>query len=505
MPFKEELLVPSAIDIPLVLNSLGFSDEYINHHADKYNYVLDKIYETRIYNRIGADGFSNLPMKNQREFLGRRYADDIVKNLLTWGYIQTDGYYIQTNEKKGIKGKALGYRIAPAYQSKGVFRMVLNEKFEAKLRKHQLDYTKQHLKNRYWANLKKLTIEEAAAQAYIDAKLECSLELLESWKPTLTEVTTVDAVASTYPALKTTWKSAQAPVYSLTMVQQLQKAVQRKVNEGMNAYDLLLSNLHDQHSSDQKAIRKIATQKYFFHQPDKLSRVYTNLSNLSTDLRNFLRHQDDHGAALVNLDIRNSQPYLLSLLLIDHYRGQVLPEDVQQYIHLTATGKFYDFVMDSLEVTENRKAFKVQFFASVFFCTNHYSARTEEGKWFRKQFPNVAALVERNKQGNHANLAILMQRREAGIILQTIGKELQRRDIWYQTIHDSIVVLAKDAQQAKELILEAFFNEVGVAPTVEEDVFTTGPKSVQMETTDIYSLAMELMNSWEPESDLLAA
>jgi len=60
---------------------------------------------------------------------------------------------------------------------------------------------------------------------------------------------------------------------------------------------------------------------------DKQSRVHTNLTNLKADFRKFLRYE---GKVLVELDIRNSQPLIASILIKDYWiqKGAIIPEDV---------------------------------------------------------------------------------------------------------------------------------------------------------------------------------
>ena len=60
-------------------------------------------------------------------------------------------------------------------------------------------------------------------------------------------------------------------------------------------------------------IRRIA-EGDFFSIPDRYGRFHSNLTNLKTTLRPFLRYRDSD---LVNLDIANSQPMIFCLLLVN--------------------------------------------------------------------------------------------------------------------------------------------------------------------------------------------
>lgn len=405
MSICNQLLVPSKIDIPLILTSLGYSDSYINHHQDKYNYVLHKILENRIINKIKEDednDFTPLHLDTLRSMLGQPYCDNILKELLALNIIETDNQYI-------IGEKSKGYRISSEYASKAVLRFIFKETFERKLKLAQVAYKARISRaNRLtWKNLNQLGIRQEEALAYLAAK------------------------------------------YSTDSVEDITK------------YNLAACAVH-----------MIATQHFFLEQPDTQSRIYTNLSNLPSDLRQFLYHKKTT-QHLVNLDIRNSQPYLFSLLLMDRYKEQQsVPDDVTLYIKLTAEGKFYEHVMNLLNVPlAERQAFKTEFFATIFFCKSYHSKRTVQGKAFKQHFPNVYELINEYKKEAHRNLSIQMQRREASIILKTIGGELKKQKVWSATIHDSVVVLQEHAEQVKELILASFFKAVGVPPTVKAEVW----------------------------------
>ncbi|UOG76765.1 hypothetical protein MTX78_09220 [Hymenobacter tibetensis] len=416
---QEQFAVQSKIDIVQLLDSIGETDRYINDHIDKYHYILHCINEAGVFDRQTDDGYANLSSVTLREFLGKRYADRIVKELLAWGVIECDG--------KAAEGyKCYGYRIHPSHISKTVLVKVRNEKMVRKLRIQRATYQQQHQHDPRWKNLTQLTIRYQDALAHIDTKRETALA-----------VTQPDQYA------------------------------ERK-------------EIEDLYTMELESIRKLSVGDFFLEQPDPASRVYTNLSNLSTDLRQFLVFRKTKNT-LVNLDIANSQPYLFSLLLMQHYHSQDIPADVQKYIELTSAGRFYEFLMEALNVPlSERKAFKPDFFGKVFYCSSYYSKRTPEGKYFQEAFPNVGVVVDYYKELGkqhyekkaYKHLSITMQRQEAQIILRTIGTDLQKKKIWYSTIHDSVVVLEEHAETVKTLILDAFRAAVGVPPKVKPELLT---------------------------------
>ena len=467
----------------LILDSVGKSDYDINNHLDKYHYILHKLVEIRVFNKsLAPSDFVPLHMKTLEKFLGVRYACQVKNELLSWGIIETDNQYIPGT-------KSMGYRIAAAHASKAVLRYVHKESWEAKL---NLFEGRNQGKSVTERNLRRVGIHALEAMQYIDGKLQATKQFLSSYKHTLVSwkaVADIDAVEFKRIQEEAEGRAVaegEEKVYSLMSIQTVNKRLQSKHNQGITVYDLLTNNLFHQHDADLVAITKIAKKKFFVRKPDPLSRDFTNITNLSTDLRQFLYHVNSN-QHLVNLDIRNSQPYIFSLLLMDEYANhRYVPADVQRYINLCADGELYEYMMNFLGVAEKmRQGFKQRFFAQLFFCTNYFAARTPAGKLFKKLFPNVYSLIHRYKSGKekgaHKKLAIMMQRREAQVILNQIGRQLDKQKIWYVTIHDSVVVLEEHAVMVKNIIHNTFLKAVGVMPSVKEEVLVNGKKCSRME------------------------
>lgn len=460
---QNQFAVPGTIDVPLILTSLGHDERYINDHQDKYNYILHKIVEGRVFNKsMSPRGFTNLNKKILRGIIGKRYTDTILQELITNGIVETDRHYINNH-------KSTGYRISNEYNTKCVLRNIFKtEVWVKKMQKMHNDYVAKLDKDlaTEWNNLNQICINDEKAFAFIDEKYAATMGLLESFKDSL-DIPYSFLTKIYYSGLIAESKFCRS-VYSLMVVHLLEDELKRKENANITAYQLLKESITSQYNADIISIKKIVNEDYFIEQPDKESRIYTNLTNISTDLRQFLYHKT--GKNFVNQDIKNSQPYIFNILLRDKYKGQVLPKDVQDYITLTSTGKFYEYVMNLLDVPEeNRKAFKIQFFAKIFYCTTHYSVRTKEGKLFENEFPNVYKLINQYKEESYKNLSIKMQKTEANIILHGIGGELKQRGIWYSTIHDSVVVMKEHQEEVKALIISKFLSLVGVEPGVKTE------------------------------------
>src|SRR5205085_5921224 len=115
------------------------------------------------------------------------------------------------------------------------------------------------------------------------------------------------------------------------------------------------------YSSDYVSIIKIFNKDYFFIPDPKTGRIYHNIANLPRSLKRFIYNTDNPNELLINLDIKNSQPFLLNPILIKKYpRPESRPPDVELYIGLTSLGNFYEYMMEALGIPfEDRDKSKI--------------------------------------------------------------------------------------------------------------------------------------------------
>lgn len=480
---QQQFLVPSSIDIPSILSGLGYSERYIYDHQDKFNYILHLILERKVFDSsIESGGYSCLHLDTVRSVIGSRYASEVIKTLLQMGIIQCDGKKLYGD----YGSKSYGYRIHPYFESKAILRNVFkDETMGKKLRERALRYKQKHSRSLRWKYLTKLRIRTPEALAHIDAKLNASLNTLDTFHEATQAPMSREnskAIREAFQRITKAFEEQEqeggnhtTTPYPLIPLQLITNAAFNPENQFVTLEKYIQSLLYGKYNSDLRSIQKLTASDFFIEQPDPESRVFTNLSNLSGHLRQFLYHSEHVRGELINLDIRNSQPYLFSLLLMDKYRGGSVPDSVSHYIALTANGQFYEHMMELMglpldSITKpQRSAFKKRFFATLFFCKTQTSRASAEGKVFRAHFPEVAALIDLYKEQGYEQLAITMQRREASVILKTISAQLAQEGIWHATIHDSVVVLKEHQENVKALIIQAFLTSVSVAPTVNPE------------------------------------
>ena len=237
-----------------------------------------------------------------------------------------------------------------------------------------------------------------------------------------------------------------------------------------------------------------------FFKPDMHGRVHTNLTNLWSGFRQFLRFD---GECLVNIDIGNSQPLFFGLVVLNwirsgrqeeeckysdflspfssspfHYDaesistsvsdsiGSSFPDDLRHYLHLTEEARFYEHMMTALAIPINRHsrdAFKGDFFGKVFYCKPTYY--TKERKAFLAEFPTVLENITRLKKDDPRNAPLALQRAESEFVIGTVCKRILKDSpstpIW--TIHDSIMTTASKGDFVSQVMQEEFAR-LGVHP-----------------------------------------
>lgn len=255
--------------------------------------------------------------------------------------------------------------------------------------------------------------------------------------------------------------------------------------------------------------------KYFYFHLDKYGRVHTNISNIRSDVRQFLLHKKER---LVEIDIVNTQPLLLGLISLNelfnmnrihndnkeenslqkridlsiikekeallpplsshpnHFKSSIsylspysssykIPYDVHYYMDLVQKGTIYDYFRGKFPNKQSRKGMKYRFFVEVMFSKNEVF--TDLTQVFKEMFPNVYKAITHIKRFNHCELAHRLQRAESDLMLLKIAYRAfkQHPGIFLATIHDSFLTHKEDVDKVSNILKEEF-QIYGVMPTI---------------------------------------
>lgn len=254
------------------------------------------------------------------------------------------------------------------------------------------------------------------------------------------------------------WQSRRIP---LTRIHTHLYDFLSEIEIDIEALDYIKSLPIGQYNRALISIEKFLDKDFYIYSDEFGERTHTNLTNLKSDLRQFLSWK---GKRLVNIDISCSQPLLL-LQIFNHplYPYDAQGSDYSLYQRLVETGTLYDFLLENSKVKEKintRSELKEVFFRDVLF-----GRRT--ASWFVDLFPTIGQMVKKAKKKDYKKVAWMMQREESRIVITKIcGRILKHHpDVFISTIHDSIMTVPEHAGLVKSII-ESEFAKIGINPTV---------------------------------------
>ncbi len=227
-------------------------------------------------------------------------------------------------------------------------------------------------------------------------------------------------------------------------------------------------------------------------------RFHSNITNMAKGLRPYLRINNE---PLANIDVKNSQPYLSTIiltypskvawltknpafaLLLQTLKVSVNKEDVKNYISLVISGQLYEYLMqeyskEGLDLT--RSETKVQVLR-ILFARNRMprdEINRKARQIFIDRFPTVHKIFSKvrghepgDKFQNFKRFAILLQRIESYLMLDVILKRIYKElpGTIAVTIHDSIMtgILTNNLDAVQKIMIDEFTFFVGFPPKIK--------------------------------------
>ncbi|ABG57343.1 hypothetical protein [Cytophaga hutchinsonii] len=521
--------IPSSLcSFPMVLTSIG-REEMISHHIDKFLYIIHELYVSRFLDKsLGKDSFIPLSSKMLRKILGKRYVKPILNILTTeLGIIECDGiYHHHTGKNKG-NGKCYGYRLTEKYRNE-IFRQIMSDdtKFSNKMR---LNYysTKDKLLTHLYNLLFKLELDIVnqvlTSKSKIASSYDISLIDTSCWDFSYPEYILSDDLSSLviyYPTPYCSNYYYPSTVYSYVDTANIEfkkcsvykytrsssyflssstssylysyvGTALSQVEKNLSLYQIDLTDKEEikytwnQFKSDMLSIQKIEQQDYFFKERE--TRIFHNISSLRKEIKKGLMV---NGKLLKESDIKNSQPLLFAIVLMQELRDKGIDidssPDVSSYINLCEEGMIYDYLMLKMNLDPKnedlRKTFKTDFFHYIFYCKiprGWMIRKTPLLQLFVSEFPNVYSILCDIKKENHATLAKRMQiletdiitRRVLGILTEKYPKEV------FVSIHDSILS-SEDLQKEVQATIISEINKEGVNVALSGNTSETSAISI---------------------------
>ena len=252
------------------------------------------------------------------------------------------------------------------------------------------------------------------------------------------------------------------------------------------------------------AIQKLLNHDYYYSVDDNVGRFHSNLTNIKKELRHYITYD---GETLVNVDIKNSQPLLSSILLDPSFysskkKGRYINlydipssfeylinnnkdtyihtiimlvktlqkldnKEVIKYVQMAKSGNFYEKLSKSMFPKQdfNRGEMKKLTY-KVFFSSNKsiQGMNNFTKKQFKIKFKEIYKMFAAIKRKNHRALSHILQRIESEIMIQNVCKRisLEQPSLPIFTIHDSVLTTDGNQEYVIKIIKEEAFKLTGL-------------------------------------------
>lgn len=251
---------------------------------------------------------------------------------------------------------------------------------------------------------------------------------------------------------------------------------------------------------------KLRDRKYDFYVDDTGYRLHTNITQMMSPLRRFIKYD---GKKLCAIDLKNSQLFLSiglldeivfernnikdlinnpNLLSYDNYPIMIVnllreikkKRDVKLFIKYVRKGKFYEYfgkllikrkLIEKCSKLILREEVKEIVFSSI-YSPNSSIGYNEAMQLFKEVFPNVFrvySLIKKGRKRNHPALSICLQRFEADLILRQTCGIISKKEpkIPLFTIHDSIITTKDNVGYVKKVLSKVLKDKTGVKPPLK--------------------------------------
>jgi hypothetical protein len=260
----------------------------------------------------------------------------------------------------------------------------------------------------------------------------------------------------------------------------IESEYQKERNEGRRTFSLA-------------EIEKIQSDEIFIKVNKTNGRLDSNYTRLPAEL---IQHLTIDGKHLIEIDIRNSQPFFAATIinptpeieaLMTSFLGHSLTmfvkslqiaecKDVKLYASLVTKGEFYDpFLMEKFKENgiefKDRDDLKTQMFI-VFFGKVNADKYNPAARLFKSLFPNILRMFDAIKQDQHNQLSIFLQRIESYTILQRVAKKIlsELPGLPFLTRHDSLlpsgIMITDNVEKVKNIMLSVIKEVTGLTPQV---------------------------------------
>ena len=478
-----EFHIPINIDVDALLpENLKGEDRKKYHDRIVYllQLILSRLKNKKIFERYLNEGVVRLMAKYLRDVMGGQ-KQSIINLLQEQGIITVDTDYL-------IGEYSMGYMLTDAYLGQPTKIVSFNS----------------YLVNKIY---RKIQTEQRQEQRKLSLKIPKVLAQLDK-----------------------DWSIEYAS--AIKWIDIFQDVLYKEINESItipyNKKDEVITKYNHYYKYVKSDIARIRDKDIKdFIVDNKAGRLHTIFTGLPRPLKNFITID---GEKLVNIDIKNSQPFLLGYTAtqrfwkttqeyaqVERNREEITLAKVGREIHkqimesgrlcrertaiikmlkiaetvdntaspeinlqcLLQSGKFYEYILDkfngqffvegtTLDRFADRNATKQEVMRIMYFDTRKKNVPFYAPfLLFAQLFPLEARIMTLIKSCGYKQFPVLLQKIESLLMLQKVGENMPN-NVPFLTIHDSLIIPENKAQAAAALIGEKFKFYLDMQPMLSD-------------------------------------
>lgn len=235
----------------------------------------------------------------------------------------------------------------------------------------------------------------------------------------------------------------------------------------------------------------------FFKRNKTNGRLDSNLTSLPSFLRPFIISNE----SLMNIDIKNSQPYFLYTLIAN--KPEINPNELANYKDLVIGGTLYEYLGERFKANygkqRTRNQIKEMLF-KIYYSKNDSFVPLKQ--FFASQFPSIMDYINKTNAINNSTLAIQLQTIESYSILDVIMPLLEQKGIRPFTIHDSFVCKESESKIIVEVFNGKFAELYGIAPALHQDYINRDIEGDEDLIEDFEAFIIELNDIMDSKENL---
>jgi hypothetical protein len=187
-----------------------------------------------------------------------------------------------------------------------------------------------------------------------------------------------------------------------------------------------------------------------FFKFDSHGRLHSNFTILKQEIRkNYLSFDSDN---VCELDIKNSQPFFLSILMKKYIKNWEIIQDVERYFFFVNNGLLYDDIVQQETTIQSRNEAKLMVYKVLFGENGDFKKMSII---FKKLYPTVYDFISNFKKtnGNYKLMSHELQLLESNFIYNKLINRIYNEipKIKIISIHDSIIFPCSFYKKVKDI------------------------------------------------------